>query len=140
MEKRFKIMTGFIIMIALVCAYFWPTLRMEVANSAHYTEQDKREYNFYTPDILKTMPRISARYTFDFANIAGPAKHVYAMKFYDTAVTDELEKYLSERGYKETKCDFDSVCWSNNDPQEAIYIDKLKGENNVIVQVVYTFS
>lgn len=140
MRKSLKILSGIIIVVAIALFCTWPYVKMEFAGSAHYTEQDKREYEFYTPDILKKMPRISAHYSFDFANITGPAAHVYAVKFYDAKETSKIEDYLTSIGYKQDKCDFESVCWRSSDPQESVYVDTLNGEKTVIVQVVYNFT
>ncbi|QTF10783.1 hypothetical protein HC231_11800 [Brenneria izadpanahii] len=140
MRKSLKILSGIIIIVVIALACIWPYVKMEFAGSAHYTERDKREYDFYTPDILKKMPRISTRYSFDFANIAGPAAHVYAVKFYGTKKTNKIEDYLTSIGYKQDKCDFESVCWRSSDPQESVYVDTLNGEKTIIVQVVYNFT
>lgn len=140
MRKSFKVFSGTIIIIAVALTYAWPWVKMEFAGSAHYTEGDKREYDFYTPDILKKMPRISTRYSFDFANITGPATHVYAVKFYDTKDTSKIEDYLTSIGYKQVKCDFESVCWRSTEPQESVYVGTLNGEKTVIVQVVFNFT
>ncbi len=139
MRKSLKVSGSAIFIIAVALTYAWPWVKMEFAGSAHYTEQDKREYDFYTPDILRKMPRISARYSFDFANTAGPATHVYAVKFYDTNDTGKIENYLTSIGYKRTECDFESTCWRRTDPQESVYVGTLKGEKTVIVQVVCNF-
>jgi hypothetical protein len=140
MRKSHRVFGTAIIVVVggLICA--WPWVKMEFASSAHYTEQDKREYEFYTPDILRNMPRISTRYSFDFANITGPATHVYAVKFYGTQDTRKIDNYLMSKGYKRGKCDFDSVCWRSADPAESVYVGTLKGEKTVIVQVVYHFT
>lgn len=37
-------------------------------------------------------------------------------------------------GYKQDKCDIESVCWRSTDPQESVYVDILNGEKTVIVQ------
>ncbi|RRZ87237.1 hypothetical protein [Erwinia sp. 198] len=141
MHKSLKILCPVFIVAVAALASTWPYIRMEFAGSAHYTEQDKREYNFYTPDILKKMPRISCRYDFDFANITGPATHVYAIKFYDTADTHRVNNYLASAGYKQqNECDAESVCWRGSDPLEIIYVGVLRGEKTVIVQVVYNFT
>lgn len=140
MRKSIKVFAGAIIVIAAALSCAWPWVKMEFAGSAHYTEQDRREYDFYTPDILKKMPRISPQYSFDFANITGPASHVYAVKFYDTKDTDKIEDYLASTGYRQVKCDFDSVCWRSTDPQESVYVGVLNSEETVIVQVVYNFT
>ncbi|MFK8258583.1 hypothetical protein ACFL9S_12440 [Erwinia sp. AnSW2-5] len=140
MRKSFKIFSGIIIVVAIALTCAWPWIKMDFAGNAHYTGQDKREYDFYTPDILKNMPRISPRYSFDYTNITGPATHVHAMKFYDTDTTREVENYLASLGYRQVKCDVDAVCWRSTDPEEAIDVDILKGEKTVIVQVVYHFT
>ncbi|BFO10846.1 hypothetical protein GGER_33560 [Serratia rubidaea] len=59
MKKSSKIVGIVAVLIVAGLLYSWPLIQMEFAGSAHYTEQDKREYAFYTPDILKKMPRIS---------------------------------------------------------------------------------
>jgi len=141
MRKSLKVLVIIIVVITAVLTYAWPYIEMEFTGSAHYTEQDKREYNFYTPDILKKIPRISPRYDFDFANITGPATHVYAVKFYDTEDIRRINTYLASTGYiRQDECDAESVCWRGTDPQEIIYVGMLRGEKTVIVQVVYDFT
>lgn len=141
MRKSVKVISVAIILIAAGLVYVWPYVQMEFAGSANYTEQDKREYNFYTPEILRDMPRISKRYDFDFANITGPAKHVYAVKFYGVTEVGEIEKYLISRKYvKQDSCNIKATCWTASDPLKTIYVGTLTGENTVIVQVVYNFS
>lgn len=140
MRNSLKLLSVIIIMLAAALIYALPWIKMEFAGSAHYTEQDKRQYEFYTPEILKKMPRISARYSFDFANNTGPASHVYAVKFYATNDVGKIESFLTSTGYRQSKCDFESVCWRGSDPQETIYVGTLKGEQTVIVQVVYNFT
>ncbi|EXU76778.1 hypothetical protein [Erwinia mallotivora] len=138
MRKSLTVFGGAVIAVALTCA--WPWIKMVLSGSAHYTEQDKREYDFYTPDILRKMPRISTRYSFDFTNITGPAAHVYAVKFYDTQDIRKIEDYLASTGYRRAECDFESVCWRRTDPRESVYVGTLHGEKTVIVQVVYNFT
>lgn len=127
------------VLICIGLMYFWPYVQMEFAESAHYTEQDKREYDFYTPEILKKMPRVSSDYSFDFANITGPATHVNAIKFSGVNDVSQIEKYLISSGYVKEVCDFEQPCWRNFDPQESIYIDSTEN-NKVVVQVVYDFT
>lgn len=141
MRKSFKVLSGVVIVIAAALTYAWPYIKMEFTGFDNYTEQDKREYNFYTPDILRKMPRISERYDFDFANVTGPAKHVNAVKFYGTDDTSKINAYLTSIGYtKQDECDLNSSCWRGTDPQETIYVGILTGEKTVIVQVVYNFT
>lgn len=42
----------------------WPYLKIGFASSAHYTDKDKIEYEYYTPEVLKKMPRISNSHEF----------------------------------------------------------------------------
>ena len=114
---------------------------MEFAGSAQYTEQDEGEYEFYTPDILKNMPRIAPRYEFNFANVTGPATHVYAVTFYEAEDTSKIEDYLSSSGYvRQGDCNIDNVCWRGSDPSETIMVRHLKSEKGVIVQVVRDYT
>lgn len=140
MRNSLRVLIATVVLISAVLVWVWPYVQMEFAGSAHYTEQDKREYNFYTPDLLKKMPRISPRYDFDFANITGPASHVYAVKFYGTRETNEIEDYLESSGYRKSKCDSGEICWRSSEAKESIYIGTLKGENTVIIQMVYNFT
>jgi len=127
-----------VVVTAAALVYAWPYIKMNVAESAHYTEQDVREYQFYTHDILKKMPRISSRYDFDYVNIAGPATHIYALKFYETENTGVINAWLASMGYtRQSKCEPESECWRAADPKETIYMAKLKSEKGVVVQVVY---
>ncbi|MFB9086166.1 hypothetical protein ACFFW8_12270 [Erwinia tracheiphila] len=61
--------------------YGWPWLKIGFAESAYYRQQDKREYDFYTPELLKNMPRITNDYSFEFGNISGPQAFVYGIRF-----------------------------------------------------------
>ncbi len=140
MRKLNKFIFVFGVVISAALIYAWPYIKMEFAGSAHYTEKDIREYDFYTPDILKKMPRITDKYDFDFANVTGPASHVYAVKFYGTEDISKIESYLESIGYKRHTCDFESECWRDTDPSESVYVGTLKNENTVIVQVVYSFT
>lgn len=138
--KPFKVLSGVVIAVAaaLVCA--WPYIKMEFAGNAHYTEQDKREYQFYTPDILKKIPRISPQYDFDFANITGPASHVYAIRFYDTNDASRVDSYLNSIGYKKQEsCHIEAACWRTNDPQEVITVSMLENPEAILFSVIYTF-
>jgi len=140
MRKSYKVL-GSVIMIAVVAMiYVWPYMAMEFAGSAHYTEQDKREYEFYTPDLLKKMPRISPRYDFDFANITGPASHVYAVRYFGADDSRQIENYLNTMGYqKQESCDIEAVCWRSADPQEIVTVSTLDSPKALLVSVIYNY-
>lgn len=141
MRKKLKIVgVAAIVLIGGILVYATPYIKMEFAGSATYTEQNTREYHFYTPEIMKNMPRISDRYEFDFANITGPAKHIHAVRFYGATDTSKIDSYLVSLGYKkQAQCDIDASCWRGSDPQETVYVGMLNGEKMVLVQVVTDF-
>lgn len=140
MKMSLKALGIVAVVIIAALAYVGPTIKMELADSAHYTEQDKREYEFYTPEILKNMPRITTRYDFDFSNITGPAAHVYAVKFYDTSKTNQIDSYLTSKGYtRQDSCFIEAVCWRGNDPQETVTVSTLDNPQSVLVSVTNNF-
>lgn len=141
MRNSFKVFIAAAAVVAVSLTLSWPYMKLEFAESAHYTEQDQREYEFFTPEILKKMPRIASRYEFDFANITGPAAHVYAVKFYDTEDTSKIDAYLTSLGYKsQGSCNIDNVCWRGADITETVMVRTLKSEKGVAVQIVYEFK
>ncbi|WP_061708188.1 hypothetical protein [Pseudenterobacter timonensis] len=140
MRKSFRVLTVAIVLIASVFIWVWPYIIMQLSGSAHYTEQDKREYEFYTPVLLKMMPRITPQYDFDFVNITGPAAHVYAIRFYDTHDTSKVDDYLSIKGYqKQQFCHIKAVCWKGIDADETITVSTLNNPKVVLVSVIINF-
>ena len=140
MRRSAKVSLIFGIFICGLVAFSWPWIQLIFADSAHYTEQDTREYNFYTPEVLKQMPRISSRYNFIFANISGPAKHVYAIEFYGTEDFDKIERYLATEGYiRRGECGIDSLCWQGKNPSETLSITTMTSEKGVVVQFIIDF-
>ncbi|CAI1902788.1 hypothetical protein [Serratia plymuthica] len=140
MRKSLKVLSGVIIVVVVALTYVWPYIVMEFAGSAHYTEQDRREYDFYTPDILREMPRISSHYDFDFANITGPASLVYAVRYYDTDDSSKVEDYLNLMGYKkQDTCHIEAVCWRRRDPHEIVTVSTLESPKAILVSVIYNF-
>lgn len=136
MRTPFKVALSIVGIIAAIFAYSWPTIKMELAGSAHYTEQNKREYNFYTPDILKKMPRISDRYEFDFYNVTGPGSLVYSVTFYNTNDISKVNAYLVSLGYiKQDSCSVEGECWNGNDSTETVTVSAVSKINAVMVQV-----
>ncbi|EOV3270964.1 hypothetical protein ACOM1Z_003585 [Cronobacter dublinensis] len=141
MHKKTKILISLVVVLCGFAIYAIPFIKMEFAESAHYTEKDSREYSFYTPEILQEMPRISEKYEFSFMNVTGPAAHVNVVKFYGTIDATKVDEYLLNKGFKkQDKCDIEATCWHGSDPRETIYVNSPPGENMVIVQVVNDFS
>lgn len=63
---------------------------MEFASCAHYTEQNKREYEYNTPELLKKIPRISEDHNFSYSNISGPQTFVFGVEFNGTTDTKKF--------------------------------------------------
>lgn len=144
MRKPVKVLCAMIVIFAAALAYAWPWIKMEFASSAHYSEQDTREYAFYTPDLLKTMPRISPRYDFDFASITGPASHVSAIRYYGTRESGRIDHYLSSKGYiRQDNCHIEAVCWRNAVPgdgdEDIVTVSILENPDAVLVSVIHNF-
>jgi len=140
MEKALKPLIVTAIFVSGLVAYFIPYIKMEFSGSAHYTEQNKREYNFYTPAILKTMPRITSEYDFDFANITGPASQVYAIRFYHTNDPSEINRYLKKNSFIQQKeCHIQAVCWQRGNASETVTISTLDKPIALLVSVIYKF-
>lgn len=136
MRKFLKLFGYIAIVPGALLVYAWPYIVMGFAESASYTEQDQREYRYYTPDILKNMPRISSRYDFDYANISGQAFQVYAIKFYNIKNTEKIDNYLSSSGYrKKENCHIEAVCWQGKDPKETITVSLFSEPDTVAVAV-----
>ncbi|MEI2265898.1 hypothetical protein [Erwinia sp. CGal63] len=136
MRNSFKVLSFIAIVAGASTLYAWSWLKMGFAESARYTEQDKKEYDFYTPDILKNIPRISTRYEFHYANISGPASLVHAIHFYDTSDASEINRYLKASGYKkQPTCIVEADCWQKQDPNEVITVGTFSDLHMVLVAV-----
>lgn len=125
-----------ITVIAVAVGSLWPYIKMNFAGSAHYTEQDKREYAFYTPDFLKTMPRITDRYDFNFSNVTGPEAKIWTVNFYGTDDTSKVHTYLTSMGYeKQARCDVEAECWQAAGTKDVVTVATFDTDNSVMIQV-----
>ncbi|MBA0158898.1 hypothetical protein [Pectobacterium versatile] len=137
MSKPLKIFAVLgITVIAAAVGSLWPYIKMNFAGSAHYTEQDKREYAFYTPDILKAMPRITDRYDFNFSNVTGPEAKVWTVNFYGTDDTRKVHTYLASMGYeKQARCDVEAECWRAAGTKDVVTVATFDVDKSVMVEV-----
>lgn len=124
-----KILTGLAIAVligVIMLAVAWPYVKMEFASSAQYTELDKQEYEYYTPALLKQMPRISHDYEFRYANISGPQAFVYSIEFKGFTDASKIRDYLSQAGYQLQKsCDIEAECWiSSHSKQDIVTLNQ----------------
>ncbi|NIF32967.1 hypothetical protein F3J29_12590 [Enterobacter sp. Cy-643] len=138
MRNALKVLIAVAVVITAGLVWSWPYIEMSFEGSAHYTEQDKREYKFYTPDILREMPRISPRYDFNYVNITGPAAFIHVVSFYDIADSSKVDLYLEGKGYtKQDDCFIDGTCWKGSDPEETITVAHHEKKNFIQVSVIY---
>lgn len=104
--------------------YVLQYLSMEFSDGADYTEKDKREYNFYTPELLKNMPRISNIYSFHYSNVSGPNPAlIYQVIFSGTTDPIKIGTWLEKKGYKRTEmCNKNGSCWVGQDPNITVSV------------------
>ncbi|WP_034919269.1 hypothetical protein [Erwinia sp. 9145] len=136
--KKIIGLTGIFIITLIISGvvWFWPVIEIGFDGSAHYTEQDSRRYKLLTHDLLKGMPRISARYDFDFANIAGPATFVWTVTFYGTEDIHDIETYLIAKGYKrQATCDVEADCWLTSASKDMVTTGRFTTDKTVMVQI-----
>lgn len=115
MKIKTALSISLVVIIFLVGFCGWLFLRMAFDSSAYYTENDRIQYEFYTTDLLKRMPRISKDYTFEYANISGPQAFVFTIQFNGTTQTKEIHQYLRSEGFElQDKCDVLAECWQSN--------------------------
>lgn len=125
-----------LISVGIALAVTFPYVRMEFASSAHYTELDKREYEYYTPELLQKLPRISDHYEFSYSNISGPQAFVYGVQFNGTTDTSKIRDYLISKGYEPLKqCQTEAVCWRSPHSQDVVSFYSLSELDLVGVEI-----
>lgn len=114
----------------------WPYVRMGFASSAHYTAKDRREYEYYTPIILKKIPKISDTYSFDFSKDSDRNESVYTVHFYGAKDSNLIIRYLRSAGYQRQKtCDVEAECWRSFKNNDVITIAHFTSPQEIFVQV-----
>lgn len=137
MKTSTKILLTALIAIIVGLFYVWPYVKMDFAESASYTEQDRKEYEFFTPEVLKKLPRVSETYQFGYSNVSGPDLLIYDVKFSGTADTSKIDAYLAENGYTRLSvCDIEGECWQGQDPKETVSVGIVPKPETIIVSVV----
>ena len=124
---------GALAVAGIAFAAGWPYLRMAFASSAYYREQDKRAYEYYTPDSLKKIPRISNNYNFEFGRTAGSEAHVFTVKFYGVVETQRIRDYLKSAGCKpQESCDVEAECWQSPATRDEVTVGNLHSTKGVL--------
>ncbi|MFE8049840.1 hypothetical protein RBA63_20655 [Brenneria goodwinii] len=136
MRKATVVLIGLVVIAGIVLVVGWPYVRMEFASSAHYTELDKREYEYYTPEILKKIPRASDNYRFDFSKGAGRDEFVFTVHFYGAKDSSVIIDYLRAEGYERQKtCDVEAECWRSYKNNDVITIAHFTSPKEIFVQI-----
>ena len=130
-----KIMLFILVITVPGLFYGWKYFSMTFADTADYTEQDTRKYEFYTPDILKHLPRISHIYRFHYRSVSGPNPAlIYQITFSNVTDTSKINHYLEQKNYQKIDiCYTAGECWQGKDPN--ITISVLRKEQPDSVQV-----
>lgn len=137
MRIRYKITLIVLVLLTAGIVYAWPYVQMNFAESARYTENNRREYEFYTPELLKKMPRVTGDYEFGFSNVSGPGTLVYDLQFKGTSDANKINSYLEEHGYKKSStCDIQGDCWKGEDPKVSVSVGIIKDPSTLIVSLV----
>jgi len=134
-----KILIGLAVAVLvsiIVLAIAWPYVKMEFASYAQYTEQDTREYEYFTPELLKNMPRITNDYRFEYGNVTGPEAHVFTVHIYGTTDSSTIRDYLRAQGYEPQKvCDVEAECWRSHKNSNVVTIAKFVSPEEVFIQL-----
>jgi len=136
MRKAIVSLIGVIAIAGIALAVGWPYVKMEFASSAYYTEQDKRAYDYYTPELLKKIPRVSGDYKFEFGRITGTEANVFTVKFYGVAENQIIINYLKSEGYeRQTSCDVEAECWKSRATHDEVTVGDIHSQKGVFVQI-----
>ncbi|SCC04389.1 hypothetical protein [Kosakonia oryziphila] len=136
MRKFITVFSVVLLLVGVALTLSWPYLTMGFASSANYTERDTREYNYYTPELLKKMPRISDNYEFSYSNISGPQAFVYGIQFNGTTDTSKIRNYLISEGYEQQKqCQTEAECWRSPRSQDVVSFYSLSKLDLVSVEI-----
>lgn len=137
MKTPTKALLAIFAVVAVGLVYAWPYVKMDFAESASYTDRDKREYEFFTPELLKKIPRVSESYQFGYSNVSGPDLLIHDVKFLGTTDASRINTYLEENGYKRLGiCDIEGECWQGDDPTISVSVGIVSKPETVIVSVI----
>lgn len=133
-----KLLTIMMAMLVISLFYLFQCFRMEFADAADYTQQDKGKYYFYTPELLKSMPRISNIYSFHYSNVSGPNPAlIHQISFFGTADAREIDTYLERKGYKiRSICNTNGSCWVGENPKVTLSVSIEENPNIIKIEMI----
>lgn len=136
MKKAIVALISVVVIAGISLVVGWPYVRMEFASSAYYTEQNKRAYEYYTPELLKKIPRISKNYSFEFGRITGTEANVFTVKFYGASEARSIRNYLKSEGYElQASCDIEAECWKSRVTNDEVTVGNIHSQKGVFVQI-----
>lgn len=136
MKKFITVFSVVSLFVGVALTLGWPYLDMGFSSSANYTQRDKREYDHYTPELLKRMPRISDNYEFSYSNISGPQAFVYGIQFNGTNDASRIREYLISEGYELQKtCNVEAECWRSHKTNDVISIANFLSSKEIFVDL-----
>lgn len=138
MKKPLKITLAVLIVCVTGLFYGLQYLSMEFSDGANYTEKDKREYNFYTPKLLKNMPRVSSVYSFHYSNVSGPNPAlIHQVIFFGTTDLSKINAYLEKNGFKKTEmCNKNRDCWVDQDPNITVSVGFVESPVAILIEMI----
>lgn len=141
MRKSMKTALAILAVLMAAIIFSWNGIKMRMTDSATYTQDDASQYEYFTPDLLKEMPRISHKFDFDYAVIDGNPRQINAIKFYGTENDQQVISYLKSRGFSSAPdCNAGFVCWSGSDPKVTVSVGNIKPGEGVIVVMETRFG
>lgn len=138
MKKSLKITLAVLIVCVTGLFYGLQYLSMAFSDGANYTEKNKREYNFYTPELLKNMPRVSSVYSFHYSNVSGPNPAlIHQVIFFGTTDPLKINAYLEKNGFKKTiLCNKNRDCWVGQDPNMTVSVGFEENPAAILIEMV----
>jgi len=136
MSHKSKIILFLLLLVFTAALIVWPWINMAFVEHACYTQSDKREYDYYTPDLLKKMPRVSKHFSFYYSNISGPQAFVYGIQFDGTTDLHSIQRYLSMAGYaQQQNCHLEAECWRSGLTDDVVTLTQYSQPDMVKVEV-----
>ena len=136
MSLKSIIILVLLLLVFAAALFVWPWINMAFVEHDCYTQSDKREYDYYTPDLLKKMPRVSNHFSFCYTNISGPQAFVYGIQFDGTTDLDSVQRYLSMAGYaRQQKCHLEAECWRSGLSDDVVTLSQYSQPDVIKVEV-----
>ncbi|ABS48840.1 MULTISPECIES: hypothetical protein [Yersinia pseudotuberculosis complex] len=136
MKKVAIIFIVLILIVALPMIYFWPTIKVLTGGNSRYTEQDKKNYQLLTDEIIKNCPRISSNYEFGYATVDGPGIEVSAVTFHGSNDIEKIHNYLYSIGFTLDRTEDSGEYWKSERSDKTVHIGVINSPKTTIVEVM----